>query len=162
MFAALYYGYTEPRTFISSCGLGTMGYGLPAAIGAGLARPDKQVWLITGEGSFQMHMAELGTAREQGLLLKILLFNNNCLGMVRQLQHDYYQERYIAIKFTGNPDFVRLAECYGAAAMRISKPAEVVPVLAEAIQNERLTLIECLVSEEEMVNTMVPSGEVIR
>ncbi|NLW07634.1 MAG: biosynthetic-type acetolactate synthase large subunit [Clostridia bacterium] len=162
MFAALFYGYTEPRTFISSCGLGTMGYGLPAAIGAALARPDKQVWLVTGEGSLQMHMAELATAREQGLAIKILLFNNNCLGMVRQLQHDYYQGRYTAVKFSGNPDFVRLAECYGAAALRISKPEEVVPALAEAMQNDRLTLIECLVSEEEMVNTMAPPGEVIR
>ena len=82
--------------------------------------------------------------------------------MVRQLQHDYYQGRYTAVKFSGNPDFVRLAECYGAAALRISKPEEVVPALAEAMQNDRLTLIECLVSEEEMVNTMAPPGEVIR
>jgi len=162
MFAAMFYGYTEPRTFISSCGLGTMGYGLPAAIGAGLARPDKQVWLVTGEGSFQMSMAELGTAREQGLPLKILLFNNNCLGMVRQLQHDYYQGCYTAVQFTGNPDFVRLAECYGATGLRISEQEEVVPILAEAMQNERLTLIECLVSKEEMVNTMVSPGEIMR
>ncbi|WP_338827150.1 biosynthetic-type acetolactate synthase large subunit [Neomoorella thermoacetica] len=158
MWAALFYGFTEPRTFISSCGLGTMGYGLPAALGAALARPDKQVWLITGDGSFQMSMAELGTAREQGVPLKILLFNNQSLAMVRQLQHFYYERQYTAIEFTGNPDFVRLAECYGAEGLRISKQEEVVPVLARAMGNDRLTLIECLISPEEMVYPMVPEG----
>ncbi|QGP91481.1 Acetolactate synthase large subunit [Neomoorella glycerini] len=158
MWAALFYGYTEPRTFISSCGLGTMGYGLPAAIGAALARPDRQVWVITGDGSFQMGMAELGTAVEQGLPLKILLFNNQSLAMVRQLQHFYYERQYTAVKFTGNPDFVRLAECYGATGLRITKQEEVVPVLARAMQNDGLTLIECLISEEEMVYPMVLNG----
>ncbi|WP_406677077.1 biosynthetic-type acetolactate synthase large subunit [Moorella sp. ACPs] len=158
MWAALFYGYTEPRTFISSCGLGTMGYGLPAAIGAALARPDRQVWVITGDGSFQMGMAELGTAIEQGLPLKILLFNNQSLAMVRQLQHFYYERRYTAVKFTGNPDFVRLAECYGATGLRITKQEEVVPVLARAMQDDGLTLIDCLISEEEMVYPMVLNG----
>lgn len=158
MWAALFYGYTEPRTFISSCGLGTMGYGLPAAIGAALARPDRQVWVITGDGSFQMGMAELGTAVEQGLPLKILLFNNQSLAMVRQLQHFYYERRYTAVKFTANPDFVRLAECYGATGLRITKQEEVVPVLAQAMQDDGLTLIECLISEEEMVYPMVLNG----
>ncbi|PRR72524.1 biosynthetic-type acetolactate synthase large subunit [Neomoorella humiferrea] len=158
MWAALFYGYTEPRTFISSCGLGTMGYGLPAAIGAALACPDKQVWLITGDGSFQMAMAEIGTAVEQGLPLKILLFNNESLAMVRQLQHFYYDKRYTAVKFTGNPDFVRLVECYGAKGLRITKQEEVVPVLAQAMQEECLVLIDCRISEEEMVYPMVLNG----
>ncbi|WP_258358708.1 biosynthetic-type acetolactate synthase large subunit [Moorella sulfitireducens (nom. illeg.)] len=158
MWAALFYGYTEPRTFISSCGLGTMGYGLPAAIGAALARPDRQVWLITGDGSLQMSMAELGTAIEQGISLKVLLFNNQSLAMVRQLQHFYYEGRYTAIKFTGNPDFVRLAECYGATGLRIAKQEEVVPALARAMQEDGITLIECLISEEEMVYPMVLNG----
>lgn len=158
MWAALFYGYTEPRTFISSCGLGTMGYGLPAAIGAALARPDKQVWLITGDGSFQMAMAEVGTAVEQGLPLKILLLNNESLAMVRQLQHFYYDKRYTAVKFTGNPDFVRLVECYGARGLRITKQEEVVPVLARAMEEEGLVLIDCHISEEEMVYPMVLSG----
>ena len=158
MWAALYYGFTEPRSFVSSCGLGTMGYGLPAAVGAALARRDKQVWLITGDGSFQMSMAELGMAIEQGLPLKILLFNNQSLAMVRQLQHFYYERQYTAVEFTGNPDFVRLAECYGAEGLRITKQEEVVPVLARAIGNDRLTLIECVISPEEMVYPMVPEG----
>ena len=158
MWAALFYGYTEPRTFISSCGLGTMGYGLPAAIGAALARPDRQVWVITGDGSFQMGMPELGTAMEQGLPLKILLFNNHNLAMVRQLQHFYFERRYTAVQFTGNPDFVRLAECYGATGLRITNQEEAVPVLAQAMQNDGLTLIECLISAEEMVYPMVLTG----
>ncbi|MDK2821719.1 MAG: acetolactate synthase large subunit [Clostridia bacterium] len=158
MWAALFYGYTKSRTYISSCGLGTMGYGLPAAIGAGLASKDMQVWLITGDGSFQMNMPELATAMEQGLPLKILLFNNQSLAMVRQLQHFYYEKQYTAIEFTGNPDFVRLAECYGAEGLRITKKEDVLPVLSQAMKNNRLTLIECLISEEEMVYPMVPPG----
>jgi len=159
IFAALFYGYTEPRSFISSCGLGAMGYGLPAAIGAGLARKDKQIWVITGDGSFQMSMAELGTAIEQKLPIKILLFNNNCLAMVRQLQHYDYECRYTAVNFTANPDFVRLMECYGAKGLRVSKEEEVVPALAEAMKSDTLTLIECIISEEEMVpTTMLTEG----
>ncbi|GFN22011.1 biosynthetic-type acetolactate synthase large subunit [Thermanaeromonas sp. C210] len=158
MWAALFYGFTKPRTFISSCGLGTMGYGFPAAIGAQLARPDTMVWVITGDGSFQMSMAELGTAVEQNLPIKILLFNNQSLAMVRQLQHFYYEGKYTAVRFSGNPDFVGLARCYGAEGLRITKQEEVIPVLQEAMQNGRLTLIECLISEEEMVYPMVPAG----
>ncbi|HBT46459.1 MAG TPA: biosynthetic-type acetolactate synthase large subunit [Peptococcaceae bacterium] len=158
MWAALFYGFTKPRTFISSCGLGTMGYGFPAAIGAQLARPDAMVWAITGDGSFQMSMPELGTAVEQNLPIKILLFNNQSLAMVRQLQHFYYEGKYTAVRFSGNPDFVGLARCYGAEGLRITKQEEVIPVLEEAMQNGRLTLIECLISEEEMVYPMVPAG----
>ncbi|MGB9660955.1 MAG: biosynthetic-type acetolactate synthase large subunit [Moorellaceae bacterium] len=158
MWAALYYGFTRPRSFLSSCGLGTMGYGFPAAIGAQLADPEAMVWLITGDGSFQMAMSELGTAVEQNLPIKILLFNNQALGMVRQLQHFYYEAKYSAIHFKGNPDFVCLARCYGAVGLRITKQEEVVPVLKEAMENNRLTLIECLISEEEMVYPMVQAG----
>lgn len=162
LFAAQYYGFTEPRTYISSCGLGAMGYGLPAAIGAALARPDRQVWLVTGDGSFQMSMPELATAVEQGLPVKILLFNNNSLAMVRQLQHEQYDKQYTACSFTCNPDFVRLVECYGAVGYRVCKQEEVVPVLARAMERDALTLVECLVSEEEMVRTMCPPGGAMR
>ncbi|MDN5347592.1 MAG: acetolactate synthase large subunit [Clostridia bacterium] len=158
MWAALFYGFTCPRTFLSSCGLGTMGYGLPAAIGAQLACPEKMVILITGDGSFQMSMAELGTAVEQELPLKILLFNNQSLAMVRQLQHFYYDRKYTAVKLSGNPDFVRLAECYGAVGLRITRQEEVLPALKTALENGKLTLIECIISEEEMVYPMVPAG----
>ncbi|MCG0278304.1 MAG: biosynthetic-type acetolactate synthase large subunit [Thermanaeromonas sp.] len=158
MWAALYYGFTRPRTFISSCGLGTMGYGFPAAIGAKLARPEEMVWVITGDGSFQMGMAELGTAMEHELPIKILLFNNQSLAMVRQLQHFYYEAKYTAVHFHGNPDFVRLAEAYGAVGLRVTRQEEVIPALKEAMDNGRLTLIECLISEEEMVYPMVPVG----
>jgi acetolactate synthase-1/2/3 large subunit len=116
------------------------------------------VWVITGDGSFQMGMPELGTAMEQGLPLKILLFNNHNLAMVRQLQHFYFERRYTAVQFTGNPDFVRLAECYGATGLRITNQEEAVPVLAQAMQNDGLTLIECLISAEEMVYPMVLTG----
>lgn len=135
-----------------------MGYGLPAAIGAQLACPEKMVILITGDGSFQMSMAELGTAVEQELPLKILLFNNQSLAMVRQLQHFYYDRKYTAVKLSGNPDFVRLAECYGAVGLRITRQEEVLPALKTALENGKLTLIECIISEEEMVYPMVPAG----
>ncbi|WP_227764494.1 biosynthetic-type acetolactate synthase large subunit [Zhaonella formicivorans] len=159
MWAAQFYKFTKPRSFISSGGLGTMGYGFPAAVGAQLASPDSLVVAITGDGSFQMNMAEMGTATEQCLPIKILLFNNSYLSLVRQLQHFLCGKRYCGVEFTGNPDFVQLANSYpGAVGLRIEKPEDVEPVLKEAINNGKLTVIECRVSEEELVYPVVPPG----
>lgn len=159
MWAAQFYGFREPGQFISAGGLGTMGYGFPAAIGAQLADPEQLVVAITGDGSFQMHMAELGTAMENELPIKILLFNNSNLGMVRQLQHFYSGQRYFGVDFTRNPDFLKLAEAYGAAGYRINRFEEIKPVLAEALANERLTLIDCQIAKEDLVYPMVPGDK---
>ncbi|MBS3978012.1 MAG: biosynthetic-type acetolactate synthase large subunit [Syntrophomonadaceae bacterium] len=159
MWTAQYYGFARPGSFLTSGGLGTMGYGFPAAIGAQLADPDALVVTVTGDGSFQMHLAEMATAVEQNLPVKILLLNNNNLGMVRQLQRHYCDNRYIGIEYTGNPDFMKLALCYGAAAYQIADKSEVRPVLAEALNNKRLTIIECLIKRCEMVYPMVPNAK---
>lgn len=159
MWTAQYYKFTEPRRLLSSGGLGTMGYGFPAAIGAQLANRDALVIAVTGDGSFQMHMAEMGTAVEQELPVKILLFNNSSLALVRQLQHFYCEKRYTSVSFSGNPDFMTFAKCYGAAGYRIEKPEQVEPTLREALDNGRLTIIECMIDEGELVYPMVPNGK---
>lgn len=155
MWAALYYKFNKPRTLISSGGLGTMGYGFPAAIGAQYGNRDKRVIAVTGDGSFQMHMAEMGTAMEQNLPIKILLFNNSCLGLVRQLQYFYCEKKYSAIDFSCNPDFMQFAKCYGAAGYRITNREEARSVLEEALNNDKLTIIECMVPKENLVHPMV-------
>ncbi|HHX50925.1 MAG TPA: biosynthetic-type acetolactate synthase large subunit [Clostridia bacterium] len=160
MWAAHYYRFLRPGTYLTSGGLGTMGYGFPAAIGAQLAAPEATVIAVTGDGSFQMHMAELGTAVENNLPVKILLFNNQNLGMVRQLQHFYTDRRYTGVDFTGNPDFVHLAGAYrNAVGLRISEPGQVEEVLEEALGNGKLTLIECIISEKELVYPVVPNDK---
>ncbi|MEW6660819.1 MAG: biosynthetic-type acetolactate synthase large subunit [Bacillota bacterium] len=159
MWTAQYYGFSRPGSFLTSGGLGTMGYGFPAAIGAQLANPNALVITVTGDGSFQMHMAEMATAVEHNLPIKILLLNNHNLGMVRQLQRHYCDNRYIGIEYTGNPDFMKLADCFGAASYRITDKSEVAPVLLEALGNKRLTIIECLIDRCEMVYPMVPNAK---
>lgn len=159
MWVAHCYKFEAPKTFICSGGLGTMGYGFPSAIGAQLGQPDKLVVSVTGDGGFQMNMAELATAVEQKLPIKILILNNNTLGMVKQLQHFYCDKRYTAIDFTGNPDFAKLAQAYqGAVGLKIEREDEIEPVLKEALSNGQLTIIDCLVSNEEMVYPMVLAG----
>ena len=155
MWTALYYKFNKPRTLISSGGLGTMGYGFPAAIGAQYGNRDKRVIAVTGDGSFQMHMAEMGTAMEHNLPIKILLFNNSCLGLVRQLQYFYCEKKYSAIDFSCNPDFMQFARCYGAAGYRITCMEEARSVLEEALNNDKLTIIECMVPKENLVHPMV-------
>lgn len=162
MWAAQYYQFTQPRSFISSGGLGTMGYGFPAAVGAQLANPDALVVAVTGDGSFQMNMGEMGTATEQKLPIKILLLNNSYLCLVKQLQHFLSGKRYHGVCFTGNPDFVQLATAYpGAVGLRIEKPEEVEPVLKEALFNGKLTLIDCRISDKELVYPMVPPNKAL-
>lgn len=160
MWTAQYCKFLRPNSFLTSGGLGTMGYGFPAAVGAQIANPNATVVAVTGDGSFQMHMAELGTATENKLPIKILLFNNNYLGMVKQLQHFFVEGRYSGVEFSGNPDFVKLVSAYeGACAYRITEPGEVEPVLKEAINNGKLTLIECVISGDEWVYPIVPNDK---
>jgi len=159
MFAAQFLKLKRPKSFISSGGLGTMGYGLPAAIGVQMSDPGAKVVCITGDGSFQMNMNELATAKEQGLPLKILIFNNNCLALVKQLQHFYCDRREMAVEMTGNPDFVKLAEAYRIDGYRISHISEIDQVLEKALSSGKLCIVDCIIKDEEFVYPTVLAGK---
>jgi acetolactate synthase-1/2/3 large subunit len=158
MWAAQFYRFDRPNHFITSGGLGCMGFGLPAAIGAQIARPDKTVIDIAGDGSIQMNIQEMATAVQYGLPVKIAILNNGYLGMVRQWQELFYDKRYCATRMDCQPDFVKLAEAYGAAGLRARTPEEVEPVLREALAMPRPVIMDFIVAPEECVYPMVPSG----
>ncbi|WP_457571436.1 biosynthetic-type acetolactate synthase large subunit [Desulfovulcanus sp.] len=158
MWAAQFYNYHHPRTFISSGGLGTMGYGFPAAIGAQLAHPGKLVIDIAGDGSIQMNIQELATAVSYDLPVKIVILNNGYLGMVRQWQELFYSKNYSATCLHKNPDFVKLAEGYGAEGYRVEKKEDVVPVLKQAFASKKPCIVDVWVEPEENVYPMVPAG----
>jgi len=161
MWAAQYYRYTEPRTFISSGGLGTMGFGLPAAIGAQLGRPDKIVFDIAGDGSILMNSQELATAVHYQVPVKVAILNNQFLGMVRQWQEIFNDRRYSSTDLTSAPDFVKLAEAYGLVGIRATRPEEVRPALEKAINTPGPVIIDFWVEREENVFPMVPPGGAI-
>ena len=161
MVAAQFYKARRAKGFISSGGLGTMGYGLPAAVGAQLASPESIVFCVTGDGSFQMTFNELATASAENLPIKVLLFNNNNLGMVRQLQKFYMKENYYSVDMPGNPDFIKLAQAYGMETYTMEHTGQIQEILAEAMDNNKATLIECKVSCEEMVYPVVLCGRSI-
>ncbi len=158
MWAAQHFKYHRPRTLLTSGGLGTMGYGFPAAIGAQLAYPDKTVIDIAGDGSIQMNIQELATAVYYNLPVKIIILNNSYLGMVRQWQELFYNRNYSATHLEFNPDFVALAKAYGAEGFRAQKPDEVEPVLKEALNSKKTCVVEMVVEKEENVYPMVPAG----
>ena len=158
MWAVQYYHFKRPRMLFTSGGLGTMGYGLPAALGVQVARPDKLVIDIAGDGSIQMNSQELATAVQYDLPVKVAILNNGYLGMVRQWQELFYDKRYAAVDSSAQPDFVKLAEAYGAVGLRATKAEEVVPVLKEAIATPKPVIIDFRVSREEGVYPMVPAG----
>jgi len=159
MWTAQYYGFKKPHRWMTSGGLGTMGYGLPAAIGAQIAMPDETVIDIAGEGSIQMNIQELGTAIQYKLPVKIAIINNGYLGMVRQWQEMFYESRYSHSYFDSLPDFVKLAEAYGGTGFRIEKPADVGGVIEEALSiRDRFVIMDFAVSREENVYPMVPAG----
>ncbi|MCW2277642.1 biosynthetic-type acetolactate synthase large subunit [Heliophilum fasciatum] len=151
MWAAQHYKFLRPGQLVTSAGLGCMGFGLPAANGVQVARPDDLVILVTGDGSIQMQMQELGTARQENLPLKIVLFNNNALGMVRQLQHFYCDKRFSGVKLSFNPDFIALAKAYGIQTYQIHSKEETKAVLEEAFAHPGIVLVEVLVDENEIV-----------
>lgn len=161
MWAAQYYHFSRPCSFLSSGGLGTMGYGLPAAIGAQVAFPDRLVVDIAGDGSIQMNIQELMTAVCNELPVKVAILNNKFLGMVRQWQELFYEKNYCATCIESAPDFVKLAEAYGAVGLRASKPEEVEPVLREAFSVKKPVLMDFIVEPEEGVYPMVPAGKTI-
>lgn len=162
MWAAQYYKYKEPRTFLSSGGLGTMGYGLPAAIGAQIGRPDKVVFDIAGDGSIQMNIQELATAVNNKLPVKVAILNNHFLGMVRQWQELFHNRRYSSTCLIDNPDFVKLAEAYGAKGIKVTQNKEVRPAISEALESPLPCILDFHVSREENVYPMVPVGAGIR
>ncbi|MBU0477107.1 biosynthetic-type acetolactate synthase large subunit [bacterium] len=158
MWAAQFFRYTKPRTFISSGGLGTMGFGFPAAIGAKVGCPDKIVFDIAGDGSFQMNIQELGTAVKNNINVKVAILNNGCLGMVRQWQELFYKKRYSHTILDNNPDFVKIAEAYGAKGLKITRKKDVEGALKEAIKTDAPFVIDFRVAPEENVFPMVPAG----
>ncbi|MDD5081870.1 MAG: biosynthetic-type acetolactate synthase large subunit [Dehalococcoidales bacterium] len=157
MWAAQHYWYDRPNTFISSGGLGTMGFGLPAAIGAKVGCPDSTVWCIDGDGSFQMTMQDLATIVQERLAVKIAILNNGYLGMVRQWQELFYQRRYVATPLSG-PDFVKIGEAYGIPAVRVKRKEEVVPAIEQAMNSDGPFIIDFMIEPEENVFPMVPPG----
>lgn len=161
MWAAQYYQYTEPRSFISSGGLGTMGYGFPAALGAKMGCPEKTVICISGDGSFQMNQQEIATAINNNLAITVIIMNNGFLGMVRQWQEFFFDKRYAETTLNGNPDFVKLVEAYGGTGIRVNKKQELYPALEKALSLDKFVLIDCLVSKEENVFPMVSPGSPI-
>jgi acetolactate synthase-1/2/3 large subunit len=159
MWAAQYYHFDRPRQWINSGGLGTMGFGLPAAMGAKLAFPDQDVACVTGDGSIQMMLQELSTMKQYHTPVKIVNLNNGYLGMVRQWQEFFYQKRYCMTYFEALPDFVMLAEAYGHVGMRIEKPGDVEGALREAFAlKDRTVFLDFLTDQTENVFPMIPSG----
>ncbi len=161
MWAAQYFNCTRPRTFITSGGLGTMGYGFPAAIGAKVGVPDATVIDIAGDGSFQMNSQELATAVQNNVPVVVAILNNGYLGMVRQWQELFFERRYSATIIEESVDFVKLAEAYGALGLRVKEPEDVKAALKEAVDSGRPCVIDFIVERTENVSPMVPAGAAI-
>ena len=157
MWEAQYYHHNLPRTLITSGGLGTMGFALPAAIGAKFAKPDAEVWVVVGDGGFQMTMSELATIVQEKINIKIAIINNGFLGMVRQWQEFFYDKRYVATPLVA-PDFAALANAFGIRGERIATRAEVVPAIRAARESKETVLIDFRVEQEDSVYPMVPAG----
>ncbi len=157
MWEAQYYHHNDPRTLITSGGLGTMGFALPAAIGAKLARPDAEVWVVAGDGGFQMTMAELATIAQERIKINVAIINNGYLGMVRQWQEFFYERRYAATPLV-SPDFGKLAECFGLAGATVTTRAAVDEAVTAAREEERTAVIDFQVEQEDTVYPMVPAG----
>ncbi|WNG38849.1 biosynthetic-type acetolactate synthase large subunit [Archangium violaceum] len=157
MWEAQYYRHDRPRQLITSGGLGTMGFALPAAMGAHLAKPGEEVWVVVGDGGFQMSAAELSTCAQEGIKLHVAIINNGYLGMVRQLQQFFYENRYTATPLR-NPDFVKLAEAHGLTGLRVTRREEIPEAVAQARASPCTTVIDFRVEQEDSVYPMVPSG----
>jgi acetolactate synthase I/II/III large subunit len=160
MWAAQHYWFDRPNTFITSGGLGTMGYELPAAMGVKVGKPAETVWCIAGDGGFQMTLHELATIVQEHLAIKIAILNNGYLGMVRQWQDLFYEKRYVDTPLAC-PDFVKLAEAYYIPGLRVKRKEDVIPAVEKAMQTEGPFLIDFMVEPEENVYPMVPSGEAL-
>jgi len=158
MWAAQFYNFTFPRQFISSGGLGTMGFGFPAAIGAALARPDKLAIDIAGDGSFQMVLQEMATAVQYGIPAKVFLLNNATLGMVRQWQDLFMDRRFSEVDLLASPDYVKLAEAFGASGLRVTERDDLRPAIRKMIETPGPFILDVVVDPDELVFPMVPAG----
>ncbi len=159
MWAAQFCAFAEPNTLITSGGLGSMGYEVPGALGAKMGRPDKTVWSIAGDGGFQMTMCDLATAVENNIDVKFAIFNNGSLGMVHQWQDLFYDKDYFATVYSGNPDFVKLAEAYGIPGVRVTAKEQVAGAIQQAMETPGPAVIDFVVTREENVYPMIPAGE---
>ena len=159
MCAAQHYHFTEANTWITSGGLGTMGFEVPAALGAKLARPEKVVWSVAGDGGFQMTMCDLATAVENNIEVKFSILNNGTLGMVRQLQDLFYENGFVASLYSGNPDFVKLAEAYGITGIKVTDKSQVAQAIQTAMDTPGPVIIDFIVKQDEHVFPMIPAGE---
>jgi len=157
MWTAQYYKHEKPFTYITSGGLGTMGFALPAAIGVKFAHPEAEVWAIAGDGGFQMTQAELSTAAQEGIKINIAILNNGYLGMVRQWQEFFYERRYAATPMK-SPDFVKIAEAHGLTGLRVTQRSQVEEAVRTAQNTEGTVVIEFQVEQEDSVYPMVPAG----
>jgi len=162
MWCEQHYQVIEPRTFLSSGGLGTMGFGFPAALGAKMAKPDVPVIDIAGDGSFQMTENSLATSVEESIPVTVVVINNRMLGMVAQWQRFFYNRRYSAVNLGSSPDFVKLAEAYGAEGIRVQSSAELKAAVTKAIRSTVTTVIDVPISPEENVLPMLPPGAGIK
>jgi acetolactate synthase-1/2/3 large subunit len=159
MWAAQYYRFKEPNTWITSGGLGAMGFEVPAALGAKVGRPDKTVWSVAGDGGFQMTMCDLATAVENNIEVKFAILNNGTLGMVRQWQDFFYNKDFFATIYTGNPDFVKIAEAYGITGIRVTDKAQVAGAIQQAMDIPGPVVVDFIVKQDEHVYPMIPAGE---
>jgi acetolactate synthase-1/2/3 large subunit len=158
MWCAQYYHFNKPRRWINSGGLGTMGFGLPSAMGAKVACPEEMVVCLSGDGSLQMNIQELATCVTENIPVKVFLMNNGYLGMVRQWQ----ERRYSGVDMTGSPDWVKLAEAYGATGMRAEDKSEVKDIMRTALETEGPVLVDVRVTREENTYPMIPAGQAAR
>jgi len=161
MWSAQYYKQDNPSQFITSGGLGTMGFGLPAGIGAKFGQPDKEVWVICGDGGFQMTQAELATAAQEGIKVNVAILNNGYLGMVRQWQEFFYDRRYAATPMK-SPDFIKIADAHGLTGMRVTTRADVETAIRTARETEGTVVIDFRVEKEDSVYPMVPAGSELK
>ena len=159
MWAAQYYKYTEPRTLLTSGGLGTMGYGLGASLGAKVGRPEKTVVNIAGDGCFRMNMNEIATAARHNIPVIQVVINNHVLGMVRQWQNLFYGQRYSNTILDDKVDFVKVAEALGAEGVRITKAEEFAPALEKAIADQKPVVLDCVIDPDDKVSPMIPAGK---
>jgi len=160
MWAAQYWSFSEPRTWVNSGGLGTMGFAVPAALGAKVGRPDRMVWAVDGDGCFQMTAQELVTASSERIPFKVAILNNAYLGMVRQWQHMFYEERYSEVYLSPDlPDYVLWAESMGCVGLRVTEPEEVLPAIEKANEiDDRPVVIDFRTDSMEQVFPMVATG----
>ncbi len=159
MWAAQHYGYKDPNSLITSGGLGAMGFEVPAALGAKVGRPDKVVWSIAGDGGFQMTMCDLATAVENNIDVKFAILNNGTLGMVHQWQEFFYDKDFFATVYSGNPDFVKLAEAYGITGIRVTDKTQVAAAIRQAMDTPGPVVMDFVVKSDEQVYPMIPAGE---